>query len=238
LDRPDSGDEGKVFELVYVYILLNCSTSLTGILDMAYSRGSFNWVSFQKFIVERLCTLSSRVILYPGSYIRIRPDEVISPSQTTLLKLLDSFLQSIPASFLDEGDYLRDLAGFLAAVFLFQAENGRRAIQLVTGTLSPEPKATAKANDGSTEWSSSGAADLQLSAACVALVLLSNSLSTILLSERENEGGTSADPVLVSMTLPCADAISDSRGSTSGFIEYLLGSAVPFVRGLSISMVT
>lgn len=189
LDRPDSGDEGKVFELVY---------------------GLFS----------RLIQLG----LFPEIYRRTSmPDEVISPSQTTLLKLLDSFLQSIPASFLDEGDYLRDLAGFLAAVFLFQAENGRRAIQLVTGTLSPEPKATAKANDGSTEWSSSGAADLQLSAACVALVLLSNSLSTILLSERENEGGTSADPVLVSMTLPCADAISDSRGSTgSGFIESLL----------------
>jgi ataxin-10 len=178
-------------------------------------------------------------VLYPGSYIHNRPDEVISPSQTILLKLVDSFLQSIPASFLDEGDYLRDLAGFLAAAFLFQAENGCCAIQLVTGTPSPEPRATEKADDGSTEWSSSGAADLQLSAVCVALVLLSNSLSTILLSERENEGGTSADPVPVSVTLPCADAISGSRGPTgSGFIESLLGLAVPLVRDLSVSMVT
>lgn len=178
--------------------------------------------------------------LYPGSYIHNRQDEVISPSQTTLLKLLDSFLQSIPpASFLGEGDHLRDLAGFLAAAFLFQAENGCRAIQLVTGTPLPEPKATAKANDGSILWSSSGAADLQLSAVCVALVLLSTSLSTILLSERENEGGTSADPVLVSMTLPCADAISGSQSPTgTGFIESLLGLVVPFVRCLSIIIVT
>ncbi|KAN0137198.1 Spinocerebellar ataxia type 10 domain containing protein [Lactarius tabidus] len=189
LDRPDSGDESKVFELVY---------------------GLFS----------RLIQLG----LFPEIYRRTSvPDEVISPSQTILLKLVDSFLQSIPASFLDEGDHLRDLAGFLAAAFLFQAENGRCAIQLVTGTPSPEPRATQKADDGSTEWSSSGAADLQLSAVCVALVLLSNSLSTILLSERENEGGTSADPVLVSVTLPCADAISGSRGPTgSGFIESLL----------------
>lgn len=240
LDRPDSEDEGKVFELVYVYIHSDWPTSPTGILDMDSFRGSFNWVSFQKFIVEHLCTFSSRDdFLYPGSYIPNRQDEVISPSQTILLKLLDSFLQSIPASFLDGGDHLRDLARFLAAAFLFQAENGRRAIQLVTGTPSPEPKPTEKANDGSTEWSSSGAADLQLSAVCVALVLLSTSLSTILLSERENEGGTSADPDLVSMTLPCVDAISGSRGSTgSGFIEFLLGLVVPFVRGLSVSMVT
>ena len=83
---------------------------------------------------------------------------------------------------------------------------------------------------------SSGAADLQLSSVCVALVLLSTSLSSILLSERENEGGTTAGPVLVSMTL---NAISGSRGPTgSGFIGSLLGLVVPFVRALSISMVT
>ena len=87
--------------------------------------------------------------------------------------------------------------------------------------------------------SSSGAADLQLSSVCVALVLLSTSLSSILLSERENEGGTAAGPVLVTMTLPCVDAISGSRGPTgSGFIESLLGLVVPFVGALSISMVT
>jgi hypothetical protein len=183
---------------------------------------------------------SSRAILYPGSYIPNRQDEDISvsPTQTILLKLLDSFLQSIPASFLDEGDHLGKLAGFLVAAFLIQAEDGCRAIQLVTstGTPSSEPKATTRANDGSVRRSSSGAADLQLSSICVALVLLSTSLSSMLLSERENERGTTADPVLVSMTL---NAITGSRDATgSGFIESLLGWAVPLVRVLSISMVT
>ena len=42
LDRPDSEDEGKVFELVYVCIHSNYPTSLTGTLDMDSSRGSFN----------------------------------------------------------------------------------------------------------------------------------------------------------------------------------------------------
>jgi hypothetical protein len=77
--------------------------------------------------------------------------------------------------------------------------------------------------------------DLQLSRVCATLVLLSTSLSSILLAERENGGGATADPVLVSVT-PCVDAISGSRGSTgSGFIEVLLGLVV---RALSISMVT
>ena len=57
VDRPESGDEEKVFELVYVYILSNCPTSLTGFLDTDSSRGSFNWVSFQQFIFEHPCTL-------------------------------------------------------------------------------------------------------------------------------------------------------------------------------------
>ncbi|KAF8269834.1 spinocerebellar ataxia type 10 protein domain-containing protein [Lactarius quietus] len=148
VDRPDSGDESKVFELVY------------GLFSRLFQLGFF-----------------------PEIYL-------ISPTQTILLKL---------------------------------AENGRRAIQLVTGTASSEPRAITKANDESTHWPSSGTADLQLSGVCVALVLLSTSLSTILLSERENEGGTTAAPVLVSMTLPCVDAISGSRSSTgSGFIESLL----------------
>ena len=169
-------------------------------------------------------------MLYPGSYIPSRQDKDISvsPTQTILLKLLDSFLQSIPASFLDEGDHFGKLAGFLADAFLIQAENGCRAIQLVTstGTPSSEPKATTRANDGSVRRSSSGAADLQLSSIFVALVLLSTSLSSMLLSERENEGGTVAHPVLVSMTL---NAISGSRSATgSGFIESLLGSAALF----------
>jgi len=81
--------------------------------------------------------------------------------------------------------------------------------------------------------------DPQLSGVSVALVLLSTSLSSILLAERGNEGGETAGPVLVSVTLPCGDAITGSRSPTgSGFIESLLGLEVPLVRILSISMVT
>ncbi|KAH9066665.1 spinocerebellar ataxia type 10 protein domain-containing protein, partial [Lactarius vividus] len=190
-DCPESGDEGKVFELGY------------GLFSRLFQLG-----------------------LFPEVYRRTSmQDEDISPSQTTLLKLVDSFLQSIPASFLDEGDHLCNLAGFLASVFLFQAENGRRAIQQVTGTPSPEPRATTDVRDsgGSVRRSSSGAVDLQLSSVCVALVLLSTSLSSILLAERENGGGVTTGPNLVSVTLPCTNAISGSRGPTgSGFIESLL----------------
>ncbi|KAH9004705.1 spinocerebellar ataxia type 10 protein domain-containing protein [Lactarius hatsudake] len=182
LDCPESGDEGKAFELGY------------GLFSRLFQLG-----------------------LFPEVYRRTSmQDEVISPSQTTLLKLVDSFLQSIPASFLDEGDHLRNLAVFLASVFLFRAENGRRAIQQVTGTPSPEPRATSDIRDsgGSVRRPSGGAVDLQLSGVCVALVLLSTSLSSILLAERENGGGVTTEPDLVSVTLPCIDAISGSRGPT------------------------
>ncbi|KAH9034665.1 spinocerebellar ataxia type 10 protein domain-containing protein [Lactarius hengduanensis] len=179
LDCPESGDEGKVFELGY------------GLFSRLFQLG-----------------------LFPEVYRRTSmQDEVISPSQTTLLKLVDSFLQSIPASFLDEGDHLRNLAVFLASVFLFQAENGRRAIQQVTGTPSPEPTATSDIRDsGGSVRRSSGGVDLQLSSVCVALVLLSTSLSSILLAERENGGGVATDPdlhgdiVLVLETLRSFDA--------------------------------
>ncbi|KAH9072125.1 spinocerebellar ataxia type 10 protein domain-containing protein [Lactarius deliciosus] len=183
---PESGDEGKVFELGY------------GLFSRLFQLG-----------------------LFPEVYRRTSmQDEVISPSQTTLLKLVDSFLQSIPTSFLDEGDHLRNLAVFLAS------KTGARAIQQVIGTPSPEPRATSDIRDsgGSVRRTSGGGAvDLQLSSVCVALVLLSTSLSSILLAERENGGGVTTDPDLVSVTLPCIDAISGSRGPTgSGFIESLL----------------
>lgn len=191
LDRPESGDEGKAFELGY-----------------------------------RLFSRLFELGLFPEIYRRTSvQDEVISPTQTTLLKLVDSFLQSAPASFLGEGDHLRNLAGCLASAFLFQAENGRRAIQQVTGMPSPETGATTdiRVSGVPAQRSSGGATYLQLSGVCVALVLLSTSLSSILLVERENGGGATAVPVLVSVTPSCIDAISGPRSSSgSGFIESLL----------------
>ncbi|KAI0255847.1 spinocerebellar ataxia type 10 protein domain-containing protein [Lactifluus subvellereus] len=130
-------------------------------------------------------------------------DELVSPTQTTLLKLLDSFLQPVPSFQGGVGDP-RKLAGCLVSAFFSQAEHIQRAIQQAVGS----------------------ALDVRLPGVCVALVLLSTSLSSILLAERENgenEGGASTDPSLVRLTLPCHDTISGPGNSTeTGFIEVLI----------------
>ncbi|KAI0305904.1 spinocerebellar ataxia type 10 protein domain-containing protein [Multifurca ochricompacta] len=190
-DLPESGDEGKVFELGYMCALFSKLFQL-GFFPETYDRTSVQ-------------------------------DEVVSPPQTTLLKLLDSFLQ--PALYQDGGDHLLNLAGFLAPVFIIQAEHVQRAIQQVIGVPPPDPivATDVRGNGGTAPQASGGTLDIQLPGVCVALVLLSNSLSSILLAERENESGVNTGPNLVSLSLPHHDTISGSWSSTgTGFVEALL----------------
>ena len=163
---------------------------------------------------------------FPEVYSRNRLDEFVSPTQTTLLKLLDSFLQSVP-SFQGGVDDLRKLAGCLVSAFFSQAGHAQRAIQQVIGVSPPDSPTDVLGNGGIPQQAVGCALDVRLSGVCVALVLLSTSLSSILLAEREkreNEGRASSDPSLVRLTLPCRDTISGSENPTgTGFIEVLIG---------------
>ncbi|KAI9511595.1 spinocerebellar ataxia type 10 protein domain-containing protein [Russula earlei] len=164
--------------------------------------------------------------LFPELYSRTSvDDEPVSLSQTTLLKLLDSFCHSIPNQFRDQYDHLSNLAGFLASVFLVQAESSQQFIQRALGDTSPDhngPRGV-KGSAGSAAQEADFALDGRLPGVWVALVLLSTSLSSILLAEQERSRGTCMEPEVVRMTRVCHEATSASRNpGGSGFIEELI----------------
>ncbi|KAH9975922.1 hypothetical protein BGW80DRAFT_1295329 [Lactifluus volemus] len=179
--------------------------------------------------VFELGTLQSNILVcvfvfilqHPGFYLCNRQDEHVSPTQRTLLKLLDSFLQPVSSFRGVDDDNFRNLTGFLVSEFFSQAENVQHTVRQATGMSSSD-------QDHTTDvlGASDGALDERLPGVCVALILLSTSLSSILLSEREtraNESGVGADPNLVRVTLPCRDAIAGSGNSAgTGFIECLI----------------
>jgi ataxin-10 len=165
---------------------------------------------------------------------RYRDDEPVSPTQTTLLKLLDSFLHAVPTPFQDQGDCRRGLAGFLASAFLVQAEYAQRAIRQAIGEPPPGQNTPPDIRE-STRTAAQTAnppLDGRLPGVWVALVLLSTSLSSILLAEQVHDGGTSPGPEVVTSS---HDAIAASRSrAATGFIEELLGMMVPWCASISL----
>jgi hypothetical protein len=174
------------------------------------------------------------ILQHPGFYLCNRQDEHVSPTQRTLLKLLDSFLQPVSSFRGVEDDNFRNLTGFLVSEFFSQAENVQHTVRQATGMSSSDQDHTTDVLGvgGAAEQASDGALDERLPGVCVALILLSTSLSSISLSEREtraNESGVGADPNLVRVTLPCRDAIAGSGNSAgTGFIECLIGMVVSY----------
>jgi hypothetical protein len=200
------------------------------LLDMKYVLGirsflSFsNLDSFQNSTIEQHCTHAcSRVARSSVLTSYCREDEPVSPTQTILLKLLDSFLNPVPTPFRGRHDHLNNLTDLLASVFLFQAKHAQHVIQNATGE--PPPGENIVTDVGVSE---SYALDGRLPGVWVALVLLSTILSSILLAEQEDDSGANADPGVVTLTHLCHDAISASQSPTgSGFIEELVGMMVP-----------
>ena len=180
--------------------------------------------SFQNSTIEHHCThASSHIAHFPVLTTYCREDEPVSPTQTILLKLLDSFLNPVSTPFRGQHDHLNNLTGFLASVFLFQAKHAQHVIQHATGE--PPPGENFVTDVG---VSASCELDGRLPGVWVALVLLSTSLSSILLAEQEDHSGANSDPGVVTLTHPCHDAISVSRSPTgTGFVEELVGMMVP-----------
>jgi hypothetical protein len=170
-----------------------------------------------------------------GVYPSNRQDEHVSPTQRTLLKLLDSFLQPVSSFRGVEDDNFRNLTGFLVSEFFSQAKNVQHTVRQATGMSSSDEGHTTDVLGvgGAVQEPTHGALDdVRLPGVCVALILLSSSLSSNLLSEREtraNESGVGADPNLVMVTLPCRDAIAGSGNPAgTGFIECLIGMVVSY----------
>ena len=185
--------------------------------------------AFSIRIISR--TLQSNIIVRAYSHVarfsvlmsHCREGEPVSPTQTILLKLLDSFLNPVPTPFRGRHDHLNKLTGFLASVFLFQVKHAQHVIQKATGE--PPPGENIVTDVGG---AASCALDGRLPGVWVALVLLSTSLSSILLAEQEDHSGAKTEPVVVTLTHFCHDTISTSRSRTgTGFIEELVGMMVP-----------
>jgi hypothetical protein len=178
-----------------------------------------------------VCGLVSIQRVCPALTPRYRRDEPVSPNQTTLLKLLDSFLHAVPTPFRDRGDYWDDLAGFLASAFHVQAEYARRAIRQVTGDPLPDQNAATDVHGVSTvrPHSADCPLDGRLPGVWAALVLLSTSLSSILLAEQEDidNGGANPGPEEVVTSSHGTISASRSRAGT-GFVEELVGMMVPW----------
>ena len=179
--------------------------------------------SFQNSTIEHHCTHTfSHIARFPVLTSYCREDEPVSPTQTILLKLLDSYLNPVPTPLRGRHDHLNNLTGFLASIFLFQAKHAQHVIQHATGELPPGENAVTDVG-----VTASCALDGRLPGVWVALVLLSTSLSSILLAEQEDSGANTG-PGVVTLTHLCHDTISASRSRTgSGFIEELVGMMVP-----------
>jgi hypothetical protein len=194
---------------------------------MRSSLSFFNLDIFRNSTCERPCKHTCSHLATSSAFTTYSSDdEPVSPTQTTLLKLLDSFLNSAPTPFRDGDDHRNNLVGFLASAFLLQAKHVQQAIQQATGELSPGQNATTnvRGGGGTPIQAASRALDGRLPGAWVVLVLLSTCLSSILLAEQEDCGGVNTDPVGVTSSHLCHDTISASRSGTgSGFIEDLLG---------------
>jgi hypothetical protein len=165
----------------------------------------------------------SHIARFPVLTSYCREYEPVSPTQTILLKLLDSFLNPVPTPFRSRHDHLNILTGFLASVFLFQAKYAQHVIQHATGE---PPSGENTVTDVGV--AASCALDGRLPGVWVALVLLSTSLSSILLAEQGDHSGANTDPGVATLTHLCHDAIFASRSRTgTGFIEELVGMMVP-----------
>lgn len=201
-----------------VFVVLLGTIYLPGIQSfLSFS----NLDSFQNFTIEHHCTHAcSHIARFPVLTRYYREDEPVSPTQTILLKLLDSFLNPVPTPFRGRHDHLNNLTGFLASVFLFQAKHAQHVIQHATG----EPPPGENADVG---VAASCALDGRLPGVWVALVLLSTSLSSILLAEQDHSGANT-EPGVVTLSHLCHDTVSASRSRTgTGFIEELVGMMVP-----------
>jgi len=218
-------------------------SSLADAEDSSDSNQAFiiGYEIFSKIIYEGLA---------PRLYAKIAVDEeIITPHQTTLLKLLDSYLQSTqhPELLFAEPESSAELVQMLLSVFLsltaYAQQAIRRALGISLTTGSSVPRSTPDDSPYHT-FKSSGAdagnqqsseptqeplqqLDLLLPKVCEALVLVSQCLITMLLNAEEGASDISNE---ISMKESISTATSrDGQGLVESLVETLrlLDSFIP-----------
>ena len=164
---------------------------------------------------------------------------MVTPHQTTFLKLLDAYLQpSHPPTF-DSGE-LRDLSGFLSQEFFTLSTYAQRAIVRALGPAdarrqSPE---TPQSSDGPAgegprpdDASPPQELDLLLPKVCEALVLVTQCLTSLCLISEESANAPSPTPIQCApddnapRRRPTKDDVSSAVSpSGQGLIEILIGT--------------
>ncbi|TFK18978.1 hypothetical protein FA15DRAFT_674855 [Coprinopsis marcescibilis] len=154
------------------------------------------------------------------------PDEIITPHQTTLLKLVDSYLQSIQLdiSTSPEGEILQThvaLGPFLAKRFFTLSNYAQKAMQRsLTGRPAESPSSqSSKPEDANTEPLSE--LDVMLPKVCEALVLVTQCVTTIALEAEEYKGRQFEDGAVGNIS-NMKEFFIDVRYSGQGLIENLI----------------
>ncbi|EAU90585.2 hypothetical protein CC1G_00969 [Coprinopsis cinerea okayama7 len=168
------------------------------------------------------------------------PDEIITPHQTTLLKLVDSYLQSIQLdiSTSPAGEILQThvaLGPFLAKRFFTLSNYAQKAMQRSLESSkskkpsAPSGKSHSKDDEAAGSSSSSATAeplselDVMLPKVCEALVLVTQCITTISL-EAEEHKGRQFESGAVGNISNMKEFFIDVRFSGQGLIENLIGT--------------
>ncbi|KAG2011693.1 hypothetical protein CC2G_011781 [Coprinopsis cinerea AmutBmut pab1-1] len=166
------------------------------------------------------------------------PDEIITPHQTTLLKLVDSYLQSIQLdiSTSPAGEILQThvaLGPFLAKRFFTLSNYAQKAMQRSLESSkskkpsAPSGKSHSKDDEAAGSSSSSATAeplselDVMLPKVCEALVLVTQCITTISL-EAEEHKGRQFESGAVGNISNMKEFFIDVRFSGQGLIENLI----------------
>lgn len=180
----------------------------------------------------------------PAAYSRIAvAGEVVSPHQTTLLKLLDSYLQpSQPRGLAPDGEELRALCVFLTREFFVLSSYTCRAISRSLGPSDASASQPPERRQGDTprtatvedsETGTEGAAalqelDLLLPKVCEAFVLVTQCLTSLALISEESHANSQGPagacaPQGASVDGRLADVISRAASPAgAGFVECLI----------------
>ncbi|KAI0060979.1 hypothetical protein BV25DRAFT_1806517 [Artomyces pyxidatus] len=113
-------------------------------------------------------------------------DEAVAPPQMTLLKLLDSYVNAG-----HRPTPVGELAGVLSALFLALSDRAQHAVRQALGALSA---ASVPPDGGGSTRHAGGPVDMQLPGICAALVLLSQSLVTLVLAEEDSAAAPAPAP--------------------------------------------
>jgi ataxin-10 len=149
-------------------------------------------------------------------------DEIIAPHQTTLLKLLDSYLQSSKESTIH-----RQLCPMLSETFFTMMEYAQHAIRRALGPNASDGPSSGLSGIVNIEVTSEGTAppqnlDLFLPKVCEALVLITQCIATITLEEEQFHQDASRR--VDSNVYELRTAFNEARsGGGYGLIESLLG---------------